>query len=416
MNVELVEVVEGAAPPPPTKLRDDSVLALIDSAIPSDPHIAPDISGINDKTRAQDALDILWDLLDPSSPDVVEGINSHRTLPLRALRSLAATLAEKYDITPQHFFLKGVHCQERASRGAGAFTDLYFGKCDDYGDVALKRLRVDAKGRQEHELRVLRQFYHESLKWRKLNHKNVLPFFGVSNEAFEFTACMVLPWIEKGTIRRHVGLLQQEGKLRGHQFVTAVDGWLYQTILGLEYLHQEGLIHGDLHGGNILIDEHDNARLTDFALNTIAIKVTEYYYSSKFSGGTYQYLAPEFHDPEEFGLQDVSPTTVTDIYAFGCLCVELYLQQTPYDGATYFKVAKDVLAGIRPARPSTKDGELMSGSLWKLTNRCWTQRPSDRPSAQVVAKDLKLIVMRQDAESDSEGVASCVPRLQCPIA
>ncbi|THH29184.1 hypothetical protein EUX98_g5003 [Antrodiella citrinella] len=387
-NIELMQ--SGSQPPSQANVN---ILALIDSAISKDPMAVPDISRFDQEEIAISALDVLWDLLGPSE-DEVKGINSHRPLPTRALRSLASALAEKYDIIPQAFFLPGVRCHERASRGAGAFTDVYVGQCDGHGRVALKRLRVDMKGRQAHELRVLRQFYHESLMWRKLNHEYVLPFLGVSNDAFGFAACMVIPWMEKGTIRQYVGLLRQDGKLSGKQFVTSINKWLYQTILGLAYLHNEGLVHGDLHGGNILIDDSDNARLTDFSLNTIATKVAEYYYSSKYSAATYQYQAPELHDPQQFGMDNVTPmaTTATDIYSFGCVCVELYGQQAPFSGAAYFKVAKDVLDGKRPPRPSTPDEQPMSDSMWKLTRRCWAQNVSDRPSAKKVAKDLEMIV------------------------
>lgn len=97
---------------------------------------------------------------------------------------------------------------------------------------------------------------------------------------------------------------------------------LHQTAQGLAYLHGEGIIHGDLHADNLLIDETGAVRLTDFGLSLIA-EGTAYNYGSHHGGGALRWIAPELFDPEEFGLDNTRPTAKSDIYAFGCICVEV---------------------------------------------------------------------------------------------
>ena len=97
---------------------------------------------------------------------------------------------------------------------------------------------------------------------------------------------------------------------------------LQQSALGLEYLHREGIVHGDLHGGNILVDGHGHVRLTDFGLSLLA-EATPNMYGSMHGGGFASYRAPELHDPEQFDLPSTRPTFPTDVYAFGCTCVEV---------------------------------------------------------------------------------------------
>ena len=73
--------------------------------------------------------------------------------------------------------------------------------------------------------------------------------------------------MEKGSIRRHMEVLEAQGELSADTLVVHVHKWvcslaaavvyprdaesllqLYEASLGLEYLHDEGIVHGDLHG------------------------------------------------------------------------------------------------------------------------------------------------------------------------
>ena len=74
--------------------------------------------------------------------------------------------------------------------------------------------------------------------------------------------------------------------------------------------------------GNILIDEEDCARLTDFGFALIAA-ATPNAYGSKHGGAAHHFMAPELWEPSEFGLDQPRPTKQSDIYSFGCTCIEV---------------------------------------------------------------------------------------------
>lgn len=69
-------------------------------------------------------------------------------------------------------------------------------------------------------------FCRESLLWRRLHHDHVLPCFGVSDDAFQHSLCMVMPWIDKGNIRQYITFLANEGQLSGPDFVRTVNTWV----------------------------------------------------------------------------------------------------------------------------------------------------------------------------------------------
>ena len=74
--------------------------------------------------------------------------------------------------------------------------------------------------------------------------------------------------------------------------------------------------------GNILIDDDDNVRLTDFG-SSLLMYGTSGNYGSKHDGGAHQFRSPELHDPKQFGLSNGRPTSASDIFAFAMAGVEV---------------------------------------------------------------------------------------------
>jgi serine/threonine protein kinase len=72
---------------------------------------------------------------------------------------------------------------------------------------------------------------------------------------------------------------------------------------------------------NILISDEGNACLTDFGLSC-SVDVTLGTHTSR-PGGTIRWMAPELHEPERFGFPILQRTTESDIYALGCVFLEV---------------------------------------------------------------------------------------------
>ncbi|KAJ7848885.1 hypothetical protein B0H13DRAFT_2207976, partial [Mycena leptocephala] len=83
---------------------------------------------------------------------------------------------------------------------------------------------------------------------------------------------------------------------------------------------------------------------------------------------------PELIDPEKFG-QRFLRTPATGVYAFGCVCLELYTGQPPFADFRETAVIVKVSDGIRSERPTGHP--IISEALWGLVDDCWAQQSTN---------------------------------------
>ncbi|KAJ7724834.1 kinase-like domain-containing protein, partial [Mycena metata] len=218
------------------------------------------------------------------------------------------------------------------------------------------------------------KFYREALIWKNLDHEYVLPFLGVDSASFPGFLCMVSPWMSKGAIVT----------TRGGPNINSIPILMYEIAVGLQYLHSENIVHGDLRGANILLDDEGHARLADFGLTAFAdgpLAPTK-------RGGSTRWMAPELLDPASCGLDVFRRTYVTDVYSFACVCLEMYTGMPPFsdiisEGAVLLKVIK----GDRPECPVT-----MPDWCTQYITECWSHTPTNRPGiASIIESIVKAV-------------------------
>ncbi|KZT07373.1 kinase-like protein [Laetiporus sulphureus 93-53] len=221
----------------------------------------------------------------------------------------------------------------------------------------------------------LQSFYKEAAAWSHLNDPYIVPFLGVTT--IKSRLGLVIDFMEHGTLKSY---LVKHPKSDRHRL-------LLEVTLGLHYLHERKIAHGDLKLNNILIDSSRSARLADFGLASIVDLTTD----SRLSHPPVRWTAPEIIDPESAGLEHDQASLPADIYALAMVMWETYTDRLPfddckYDGCVIWKVTK----GIRPQRPndeeSTERG--VSDAIWVLMEECWEQDRNLRPSADEVINRL----------------------------
>jgi serine/threonine protein kinase len=96
---------------------------------------------------------------------------------------------------------------------------------------------------------------------------------------------------------------------------------LFEIAQGLAYLHSQDIIHGDLRGTNILVDDKGHACLADFGLAVFS-NATLANQSSQH-GGSVRWMGPELLYPQSCGLENFQRTFANDVYSFACVCIEV---------------------------------------------------------------------------------------------
>ncbi|KAJ7107504.1 kinase-like domain-containing protein [Mycena epipterygia] len=170
-------------------------------------------------------------------------------------RRLMRQLSEAQEQLPVALFISGVNDPDEHPTFAGGFGEVY--RASYQGRmVALKRIRTFTANSTSHRTRW--EFCREAVVWRGLSHRFILPLIGIDRETFPSSFCMVSPWMKQGTVLKY---LRDRG--RGE-----VNRLLLEVAQGLEYLHAQNIVHGDLRGTNVLISDDNSACLSDFGLST----------------------------------------------------------------------------------------------------------------------------------------------------
>jgi serine/threonine protein kinase len=274
----------------------------------------------------------------------------------------------------------------------GGFGDVW--KCNYNADglstvVAIKAFRYPEQYYDSE--RINRKISREIGILTILRHKNIVPLLGTATgfgRRSELRS-LVTPWIPNGTLSAYLA--------SNHNNLTLLDRsrMLEDVSAGLQYLHSVDIMHGDITGANILIDEGGQAKLIDFGLSTIIRPLLGQLHlvATSIRPGQIRYAAPELVLSEE--VHDI-PLEKTDIYSFGCVMLQILSGQHPW-----FEIKSDnqivitMSKGRGPQRPDRHP--TIMDSDWDIIQRCLQFRPELRPSADEVLD----FVMRRISSSDS---------------
>ncbi|KAJ8595463.1 kinase-like protein [Rhizopogon salebrosus TDB-379] len=219
-----------------------------------------------------------------------------------------------------------------------------------------------------------------------LHHPNILPVYGYTSGFGPFMA-IVSPWAENGNLTTY--LEREDASLAVVRRLQI----LRDITDGLQYLHVNNVIHGDLTGANVLVDRDGTACLADFGLSLMyseVMSVSQASWTSAFHGN-FRWLAPEMLGEPEDDLP-VRPSKHSDIYSFGGIMLQVLTSKVPYHYLSEAAVTRCIYTGTKPTRsryPAFAD------KYWHFIEKCWSHATRDRPSAErlveVIRDELGLL-------------------------
>ncbi|XP_043810046.1 serine/threonine-protein kinase STY17 isoform X2 [Manihot esculenta] len=254
---------------------------------------------------------------------------------------------------------------------SGSYGDLYRGTyCSQ--EVAIKILKPERVSAE-----MLREFSQEVYIMRKIRHKNVVQFIGACTRPPNL--CIVTEFMARGSI--YDFLHKQKGVFKLSSLIKVAT----DVSRGMNYLHQNNIIHRDLKTANLLMDENEVVKVADFGVARVQTQ------SGVMTAetGTYRWMAPEVieHKPYDYK---------ADVFSFAIVLWELLTGELPYSYLTPLQAAVGVVQkGLRPTIPKNAHPKLA-----ELLERCWRQDPSQRPNFSEIIDILKQIA--KEVTNDKE--------------
>ena len=247
--------------------------------------------------------------------------------------------------------------------GEGTFGKVYKGMNERTGELlAVKQLSImdgsddDVRGLQK----------EISVMWH-LDHANIVRYLGTArSERYLF---IVLEYVSGGSI---ANMLQQFGPFDDK----LVQRFTVQILEGVAYLHDKGILHRDIKGGNVLVTNEGVAKLADFGCSRQLTQMCTASMEESLQAirGSVPWMAPEV-------IKQSGQSFTSDVWSVGATVIEMGTGKPPWPEfrnnlAALFHVATSTTP---PAPP-----EHLSDECKAFLSRCFVIDPQDRPGARTL--------------------------------
>ena len=216
--------------------------------------------------------------------------------------------------------------------------------------VKLRSLEKQARTALQAEINLLRD----------LSHPNILEVLDVISESISGELVVILEFMESGS-------LKDVGKSFGKLFTEAVASqYVAQVLCGLEYLHDQGVLHLDVKASNLLVSKDGTVKLADFGVSKRLRDHSEW---DDIIVGSPYWMAPEV-------IESQPPTSAADIWSLGCTAVELISGNPPYFELSQMPALYAIVADDHPPLPAS------SPACRDFLLACFVKEPRLRATAR----------------------------------
>ncbi|KAF8657614.1 hypothetical protein HU200_059761 [Digitaria exilis] len=252
--------------------------------------------------------------------------------------------------------------------GAGAFGQVYLGMNLDSGELlAVKQVLIGTSNATREKAQAhIRELEEEVKLLKNLSHPNIVRYLGTVRE--EDTLNILLEFVPGGSIQSLLGKL-------GSFPEPVIKKYTKQILQGLEYLHNNAIIHRDIKGANILVDNKGCIKLADFGASKQVAKLATVT-AAKTMKGTPHWMAPEV-------IVGSGHSFSADIWSVGCTVIEMATGKPPWS-QQYQEVALLFHVGTTKSHPPIP--EHLSPEAKDFLLKCLQKEPELRSTASDLLK------------------------------
>jgi serine/threonine protein kinase len=180
-------------------------------------------------------------------------------------------------------------------------------------------------------------------------------------------------------------------------------------VLGMKYIHSQGVIHRDLKPSNVILELPNHlVRICDFNLSKILRKDGSQKRWSQLSG-TPQYMAPEMYKGIQEG--EIPPgfqRFKADIFSFALICYEIIVGVRLYSPRLSLEqIMYKVLSNQRGKIP-----EHVPTFVQRIIQDGWREMPDDRPTFIQILDILRENRFMISPDCDGRAVAAYVGEIE----
>ncbi|CAE6459585.1 unnamed protein product [Rhizoctonia solani] len=224
--------------------------------------------------------------------------------------------------------------------GSGSFGSVYLGMDAVQGLLmAVKQVELPtgSSANEERKKSMLTALEREIELLKQLQHENIVQYLDSSIDTHHLNIFLeYVPGGSVATLLRNYGAFEEP----------LARNWVRQILQGLNYLHEREIIHRDIKGGNILVDNKGGIKISDFGISK---KVEDNLlggsriHRPSLQGSVF-WMAPEV-------VKQTSYTYKADIWSVGCLVVEMLTGQHPWAQLSQMQAIFKIGSLARPTIP-----------------------------------------------------------------
>ena len=213
---------------------------------------------------------------------------------------------------------------------------------------------------------------------KKLNHENIVKLHEIIHDDEKGKIYLILDYCSKGSLMTY-DILTQEFVVNDGVTLTKyyseeqIKDFIREIVLGLDYLHLHGIIHRDIKPDNVLLDENNNCKITDFNVSAMLENIDNDHIGKKTEGTDF-FMAPECCTYQVGNIRGKP----LDVWALGITAYVLAYNELPFKPENEDSTIElmDLIARKNFVFPDHK--REMSNEFKAFIKRCLEKEPNMR--------------------------------------